>query len=521
MAKFVSSSNAIPSSLLLWDDIPTQTSIEETYDLKVWPVTSLLSGGPLHFNIPPQPKGMLSDIQIVTKLKVQQNGQDITTPKRDVSIINNLANCLWGEVSVLCAERTELCQSMKNAYAYQTFFNHALNSDSNREDYLFYNEAFLMDSGKSKRFEENLRIFWKWDKTKDYLVKVNEADIPEGSTEEAVIDDIKEGLWRCKCEEGYNYVYASAVEGEVDSDEYKIEVDDSMYHSDAWIPTSFNIAASKRSMLINNGQSLIVNSKFQNPLFNTSKCLPTNMKIRISLTKNRDEMLLLCKEDSGYTIVLEDCYLNVTYYKVRDEILNLMEERLAKDAATYFVSKPEIIIRPVTHSSRFIRMTDIFSEKVPPYAFFTLQRSADFEGKFPTNCYSFVPFKTFQFYLNGTPYFADPLNVESITDLDKYTIYKGFGEYMRQLYRTLGRDSKGDCLINSTNFHLNFMVGMSFGADRSSLTDGHLNLQEKASTYLEIDMGKDDLYDDLMLIVYAPFDRQIQIDANRMVRIVE
>ena len=521
MAKFVSSSNAIPSSLLLWDDIPTQTSIEETYDLKVWPVTSLLSGGPLHFNIPPQPKGMLSDIQIVTKLKVQQNGQDITTPKRDVSIINNLANCLWGEVSVLCAERTELCQSMKNAYAYQTFFNHALNSDSNREDYLFYNEAFLMDSGKSKRFEENLRIFWKWDKTKDYLVKVNEADIPEGSTEEAVIDDIKEGLWRCKCEEGYNYVYASAVEGEVDSDEYKIEVDDSMYHSDAWIPTSFNIAASKRSMLINNGQSLIVNSKFQNPLFNTSKCLPTNMKIRISLTKNRDEMLLLCKEDSGYTIVLEDCYLNVTYYKVRDEILNLMEERLAKDAATYFVSKPEIIIRPVTHSSRFIRMTDIFSEKVPPYAFFTLQRSADFEGKFPTNCYSFVPFKTFQFYLNGTPYFADPLNVASITDLDNYTIYKGFGEYMRQLYKTLGRDSKGNCLINSTNFHLNFMVGMSFGADRSSLTDGHLNLQEKASTYLEIDMGKDDLYDDLMLIVYAPFDRQIQIDANRMVKIVE
>ena len=522
MAKFVNSSNSIPSSLLLWDDIPTQTSIEDTYDLKVWPVTSLLSGGPLHFNIPPQPKGLLSDIQIVTKLKVQQNGQDITTPKRDVSIINNLANCLWGEVSVLCAERTELCQSMKNAYAYQTFFNHALNSDSNREDYLFYNEAFLMDSGKSKRFEEDPRIFWKWDKTMDYLIKVNEDDIPEGSTEEAEIDKIKEGLWRCKCEEGYNYLYASAVEGETDSDEYKIEVDDFMNHSNAWIPTSFNIAASKRSMLINSGQSLIVNSKFQNPLFNTSKCLPTNMKIRISLTKNRDEMLLLCKEDSGYAIVLEDCYLNVTYYKVRDEILNLMEERLAKDVATYFVSKPEIIIRPVTHSSRFIRMTDIFSEKIPPYAFFTLQRSADFEGKFPTNCYSFVPFKTFQFYLNGTPYFTDPLDVASVTDIgDKKTIYKGFGEYMRQLYRTVGKDSKGDCLINSTNFHLNFMVGMSFGADRSSLTDGHLNLQEKASTYLEIDMGKDDLYDDLMLIVYAPFDRQIQIDANRMVRIVE
>ena len=61
-----------------------------------------------------------------------------------------------------------------------------------------------------------------------------------------------------------------------------------------------------------------------------------------------------------------------------------------------------------------------------------------------------------------------------------------FGDYMRQLYRTIGKDLRGDCLINSSNFHLNFMVGMSFGADRS---ERHLDLQEKASTYLEIDIG--------------------------------
>lgn len=76
-------------------------------------------------------------------------------------------------------------------------------------------------------------------------------------------------------------------------------------------------------------------------------------------------------------------------------------------------------------------------------------------------------------------------------------------------------------MIDSTNFHLNFMVGMSFGADRSNLTERHLNLQEKASTYLEIDVGIDEVPDDLILIVYALFDRHIQIDANRMVRIIE
>ena len=142
MAKFVNSSESISSSLLLWNDRPTQVSIQETYDMKVWPVTNLLNEGPINFNIPPQPKGLLTDIHIVTKFKVQKNGQDFSIPQPDVSVINNLANSMWSEVSVICADRTELCQSLKNAYAYQTFFNHALNSEKNRADYLFENELF-------------------------------------------------------------------------------------------------------------------------------------------------------------------------------------------------------------------------------------------------------------------------------------------------------------------------------------------------------------------------------------------
>ena len=167
-------------------------------------------------------------------------------------------------------------------------------------------------------------------------------------------------------------------------------------------------------------------------------------------------------------------------------------------------------------------MSDIFRDKLPSYAFFALQRSADFEGRFQSNSLVMVPFSKFNFYRNGVPYFTDPLEVATINQHKKgdYT-YRDLGEYMRQLYRTIAKDSTGNCMINSSNFHLNFMVGMSFGADRSSLSERHLNLQEKASTYLEIDMGIDDVPEDLILIVYAVFDRQIQIDSDRMVRIIE
>ncbi|MCP4457227.1 MAG: hypothetical protein GY816_04250, partial [Cytophagales bacterium] len=418
---------------------------------------------------------------------------------------------------------------MKNAYTFQTFFNHVLNSHKDNADYLFTNELLKMDQGVTKKSEEDLRVFWKWDESKNHLLD-NENAIPEGSTKEAEQDKRKEALWSAANKELSNYraatIDSDVLNHEDGSDAYKIAIENAMTRVNAWIPTNANPAASARSTRINNGQSIILNSKFQNPLFNTSKCLPTNMKIRITLSKNKDEFLLLCNNDAGYSIVLEDCYLNVTYYRVRDEILQILEQELTKQPAPYFISRPEIIVRPVTQNSRIIRMSDIFTEALPPYSFFALQRSLDYEGQKKTNPFIFYPFKTFQFYRNGIPYFTDPLEVATITKIQKSDddaygdyAYRDFGEYMRQLYRTIGKDNTGNCLIDSSNFHLNFMAAISFGADRPSLAEKHLNLQEKASTHIEIDLGIDEVPEDLILIVYAVFDRQVQIDSHRMVRI--
>ena len=66
------------------------------------------------------------------------------------------------------------------------------------------------------------------------------------------------------------------------------------------------------------------------------------------------------------------------------------------------------------------------------------------------------------------------------------------------------------------------MVGISFGADRSSLIENHLNLHENASTYLEIDMGiNTDIPNDMVLIVYCKYNQQVLIDGNRQIQIVE
>ena len=491
MAKYINSEESISSSLLLWNDRPTQISIQETYNLKVWPITNILNEGPINFNIPPQPKGMMTDINVVTKFKIQNNGVDITEAQKSLSVVNNFANALWSLVDVKVDDRVDLTQSMKNSYVYSTFFNHALNSQTDREDYLFYNELFKMDEGGTKKDEEASsksaeykRIFWKYDS------------------------------------EEYDPLLKQILELEP-NDAKKTEKTEAFKKNPiTWKTIGENKAACLRSKRIFDGNSVTLNSKLQCPLFNTSKCLPTNMKIRVSLTKNSDEFLLLTNAGSKFNIHIEDVYLDVTYYRPRDQILQVIEERLQKDPAPYFVSRPELILKPISNASKIIRLTDIFHEKIPPYAFFCLQKSSDFEGKFETNPFTFIPFKKFQFYINGSPYFTDLLEVSRI---DKYGIWHDFGDYLRQLYHTIGKDLKGNCLINSSNFQLNFMVGMSFGADRSSTSDKHLNLQENASTYLEIDMGikESEIPEDMILITYAVYDRQIQIDGDRKVRIIE
>ena len=527
MAKFLNSQESISSSLLLWSTLPTQVAVQESYDLRCWPVTNIFNqDSPIAFNLPAQNKGMLSDIHIVTKVKIQKNGQDLAKGERDLSVINNFANSLWAQLDVQIGTRTDVTQSMHNSYPYITFFNHVLNSESTRSNYLFYNELWKMDEGYHKGLEETERQFWKWNPdVEDALRDLMPGEFNEAQ-QAAALEDVKEKLWDADFTRQATINDVARALGHEDEGAIRRIATRTWEIIDiAWLPTKGNPAASERSRRINRGQSVTLCSKLQCPLFNTSKCLPTNMDIRISLTKNDDSFLLLSNvANAPYSVVIEDCYLNVTYIRARDSILELIEEKLTTDPASYFITKPEILIKPIQNAGRIIRLTDIFHDKIPPFAFFCLQKSSSFEGSsMLVNPYAFIPFKRFNFYLDGSPYFKEPLEVRTVErGIDNVIRYEEFGDYIRQLYTTLGKSLKGDCLINSDNFLLNFMVAISFGADKSSLSENHLNLQNKSSTYLEIDLGiNTDIPADMVLIVYAVHDRQIQIDKDRQIHIIE
>ncbi len=400
--KFINSRESISSSLLLWSDLPTEVAIQETYNAKIWPVTNILNESPINFSIPSQPHGLMTDVFVITKFKIQKDGIDIDSPQRSISVVNNFANSLWGEVDIQVDDRLHLTQSMRQAYCYTSFFNHALNSESNRSDYLFYNELFKMDQGKTKALEEESRECWVWnDRVDDELRGMMTEDITD---KDVALETVKEKLWLVN---PYDFdtldevTTALGFTGDAVKNKH-MEIISILDRT--WIPGN-NPAASERSRRILRGQSVTLSSKLHCPLFNTRKCLPNNMKIRVSLTKNDDSFMLLANEEDNFSVVIEDCYLNVTYYRPRDPILKLIEERIQKEPAPYFISRPELIIKPISNAGQIIRVTDVFHDVIPSYAFFCLQKSKDLEGSMKTNPFTFIPFKKFNFYLDGIPYF--------------------------------------------------------------------------------------------------------------------
>ena len=446
MLKFKDTPDSISSQFLIFKHKATNTSQKDQYTIDVNPANSILSDGVITFNIPSQSKGMLSEVEVVTKFKVKKGGVDLVATDK-CSVINNIANALWELVEVQVGERVDLMQSMRNSYAYSTFLYHALEDDPNREDMLFRTQMFKMDSGKTKL----------------------ESEVLEFSTSGADVAKVK------------------------------------------------NSAAAKRADRIKKSKSCIVYSKLRCPLFNNEKSLPTNMKIRVTLHKNLDKFLLMSPDDTC-TVVLEDVYLSVTYDRATDVVLSIIEEALANEAAPYYISKAEMIIKPIDQQTN-IRINNVFPGKLPKHAFMFVQKSQDFSGSFASNPFTFIPFNKFQFFVDGIPYFNDPLEITFDT-FDGSKIYKDNASFLRQLYRTVGKDIRGAAMINSVNFQLNYMVGLSLTPDRSSSKANYLSLQSEASTRLEFDLDQKEA-SDVILIIIAFYDRLVLINKNREIQLID
>ena len=70
-------------------------------------MTSLYKDGTINFDIPSQPKGLISNSDVISTIKVK-NGDTALTIEDSVSVVNNFANALWELVGVKVGDRVDL-----------------------------------------------------------------------------------------------------------------------------------------------------------------------------------------------------------------------------------------------------------------------------------------------------------------------------------------------------------------------------------------------------------------------------
>ena len=444
MSKYVASKESVDSSLLLWDIRSTQTSIDETYELTVYPSSTYEDtyGSPIDFSIPPQPNGCLIDIDIQTTWCVGR-ADKVLEDKDEISIINNFSNALWGYVDVQVGNRVNLMQSMEHAYGYQTFFNTMLNSSSDHRDYLYVSECFVLDSGADLADANCLTFF------------------------DAAPKNIK------------------------------------------------NKGAQKRAERIKSSHEFTSKSKLHCPLLNHSKVLPTNMNIKVTLTKNKAAFLLMsAKSIEGQpSVVIKKIVLICTYSHPRDVFLNLMEERLKQSPALYDIEYPEITMRTIPALNKDYSFYDFFHSKLPKAAFFAIVSAATIAGDIEQNPFVFHRMNSFQIYIDNREFFANPIKfINSKTDqLD-------FSEAYLQLYKVLGLDRRGNCLLTSENFNIYYMIGAVFTDDKKHLN--HLNLQKSADVRINLELEVQPTQP-MVLVTYALYDKLYSIDSNRQLTVKE
>ena len=219
-------------------------------------------------------------------------------------------------------------QPLKNAYPYTSFFNMVFNHDDSQVDYLGYKELFIMDNGDKYEIKSGDKLI-----VRDYSKMCN---------------TVGEKLFAVKGSIGD--IVTNYIKGETEKSFSKIPN-----------PGIKNQALYTRARRVAKGQSVTTYSKLHCPLFNTNKVLPTRMDIRITLTKNTDDFLLICPKDEKYSISIEDVHLQVTYYQPQDAIQRKIESLLESEPIPYFVQRPELIVRPITAITKVIRSM-IFSQ---------------------------------------------------------------------------------------------------------------------------------------------------------------
>ena len=188
-----------------------------------------------------------------------------------------------------------------------------------------------------------------------------------------------------------------------------------------------------------------------------------------------------------------------------DFCLNLMEQKLLKTAAIYQAEEGNISFHSIAAGNEQVTINNLFPQgKLPIMFTFGIQDRSALGNARNKNPYTFHPMKKIQIYIDGKPYFPSAL--------------EGTTMHFDTFYQTIGYKTTGECLIDPTNYAVHPLIAVDLTADRTA-NKHHLNLSQTGEVKLDIEFDQVAV-DGLILLVYSYYDRIIEINSDRSVRIL-
>ena len=266
-----------------------------------------------------------------------------------------------------------------------------------------------------------------------------------------------------------------------------------------------NKAALARSKLIELGKTVTLISDLNSSLFKSGKLLPSNIDVRLSLTKNYDGYVLLEAENGDHKVKFIKCYLRVTMQQPGDFCLNLMEQKLLKTPAIYQAEEGKVSFHSIAAGNEQVTINNLFPQgKLPIMFTFGVQDRTALGNARNKNPFTFYPMKKVQIYIDGKPYFPSAL--------------EGTTMHFDSFYQTIGYKTAGECLIEPSNYAIHPLIAVDLTADRTA-NKHHLNLTKTGEVKLDIEFEQA-AADGLIVLVYSYYDRIIEINSDRSVRII-
>ena len=272
-------------------------------------------------------------------------------------------------------------------------------------------------------------------------------------------------------------------------------------------PDAVNTNSTSRADRISQGRTVSLISDLNIPLFNQQKLLPSNLEIQIGLTKNYPGFILMSADASTEKVVFDKVILRCTFQRPSDIVLNLIEERLARENAIYHADRGVLSSHTITEGATEQTIENLFNGTLPYCCLIGVQDRRAFGSTRSKNPLSLYGIHKAQLFVNGAEHFPKPLerspNEISIM-LDAFV-------------KQLGYINNGDMMITD---HYKAYPALAFDLTQDRTQNQHsLNLQKSGTVRLTIGLPAA-APANRVLMVLAWYEGLIEISKDRQVKIL-